>query len=53
LPLLAAFLCKDSLWLVTMYASAGSLLSIMQYAHPQVRPPLSLPLPHVPAFRPA
>jgi hypothetical protein len=36
LPLLAAFLVQHSLWLVTAYASAGSLLSIMQFSHPQV-----------------
>jgi serine/threonine protein kinase len=37
LPLLAAFVEGGSLWMVLPFYAAGSLLSIVQYRHPEVR----------------
>jgi serine/threonine protein kinase len=36
LPLLAAFVEGGSLWMVLPFYAAGSLLSIIQYRHPEV-----------------
>ena len=38
LPLLAAFVEGGRLWMVLPFYSAGSLLSIVQYRHPEVHP---------------
>lgn len=38
LPLLASFVEGGSLWMVLPYYASGSLLSIIQYRHPDVRP---------------
>jgi len=36
LPLLAAFVEGGSLWMVLPFYASGSLLSIVQYRHPEV-----------------
>lgn len=38
LPLLAAFVEGGLLWMVLPFYATGSLLSIVQYRHPEVRP---------------
>ncbi len=45
LPLYTSFVHEQNLWMVMPYVSSGSVLNIMKYAHPDVRPkPMSLPL---------
>ena len=45
LPLYTSFVHEQNLWMVMPYVSSGSVLNIMKYAHPDVRPkPMSLPV---------
>ena len=45
LPLYTSFVHEQNLWMVMPYVSSGSVLNIMKYAHPDVRPkPISLRL---------
>ena len=46
LPLYTSFVHEQNLWMVMPYVSSGSVLNIMKYAHPDVRPkPMTLLLP--------
>ena len=38
LPLYTSFVHEQNLWMVMPYVSSGSVLNIMKYAHPEVRP---------------
>ena len=46
LPLLASFVEGGSMWMVLPYYASGSLLSIVQYRHPDVPPPPPPPPTH-------